>query len=572
MKKMKKRMAWSCLIVAALFPLRTSCQSALANARTSQRITKPAPTATAAELGAINEQSGDHTAFLTATIEVDGVKYARTAAGVNGAIAAATNEQTVMVLGNVSLSSPITMNRAGVTLQCTNGAGIYLDAPTNTDLVIVSASNTRITGCIFDGNSTKQSTGGYGINISSARLRHVDIDHNEIRNTWNEGIRIANASYLRITQNRLANNGQPVASAFAIDYTMQMRSASTENFVTISDNEIDESSSSIGGINLAANIVGGVIQKWHIDRNTIIVGDNGSRVELGVQAFAGALPGNIVSDGTVNGNIISGSNLTNTSTWGISVGLAGVTHGNVVVSGNSIRDTRATCIEGIGSGIVITGNSCDDTDGITVTTNSAPIDGVVVTGNVLTNGSAAFQNFAQIGISAYPSYSLRGLVVANNSIFNVPESRSCIYLNGHLAGQIKDSQVIGNFCQGQTSGMTKHAIVISQTVHVAVESNMVRDWVGKDVYGIIVGPTSIGTILSRNEALNALGTWEDQGFATLIDDLAGAPYSVKYQSFGTRSEADGSRIFCSNCKVANPCADRGTGALAKRLNGVWVCN
>jgi hypothetical protein len=35
---------------------------------------------------------------------------------------------------------------------------------------------------------------------------------------------------------------------------------------------------------------------------------------------------------------------------------------------------------------------------------------------------------------------------------------------------------------------------------------------------------------------------------------------------------NGTFYYCSDCTVANPCAGGGTGALAKRLNGVWVCN
>lgn len=35
---------------------------------------------------------------------------------------------------------------------------------------------------------------------------------------------------------------------------------------------------------------------------------------------------------------------------------------------------------------------------------------------------------------------------------------------------------------------------------------------------------------------------------------------------------DGSMIYCSDCTIASPCAAGGTGAIAKRLNGVWVCN
>jgi hypothetical protein len=36
--------------------------------------------------------------------------------------------------------------------------------------------------------------------------------------------------------------------------------------------------------------------------------------------------------------------------------------------------------------------------------------------------------------------------------------------------------------------------------------------------------------------------------------------------------ANGSLMFCSDCEITNPCNSGGTGALAKRLNGSWVCN
>jgi hypothetical protein len=46
--------------------------------------------------------------------------------------------------------------------------------------------------------------------------------------------------------------------------------------------------------------------------------------------------------------------------------------------------------------------------------------------------------------------------------------------------------------------------------------------------------------------------------------------AVTFSSLGT--PANGALIYCSNCTIANPCASGGTGAFAKRLNGVWVCN
>jgi hypothetical protein len=46
--------------------------------------------------------------------------------------------------------------------------------------------------------------------------------------------------------------------------------------------------------------------------------------------------------------------------------------------------------------------------------------------------------------------------------------------------------------------------------------------------------------------------------------------SVTFASLG--ASVNGTVFYCSNCTIANPCAGAGTGALAKRLNGVWVCN
>lgn len=46
--------------------------------------------------------------------------------------------------------------------------------------------------------------------------------------------------------------------------------------------------------------------------------------------------------------------------------------------------------------------------------------------------------------------------------------------------------------------------------------------------------------------------------------------TLTFATLGTPS--NGTFAFCPDCTIANPCAGSGTGALAKRLNGVWVCN
>jgi hypothetical protein len=56
-------------------------------------------------------------------------------------------------------------------------------------------------------------------------------------------------------------------------------------------------------------------------------------------------------------------------------------------------------------------------------------------------------------------------------------------------------------------------------------------------------------------------------------EFPGAAMRLKATVFGNLgTPTNGTIMYCSNCTITNPCAGGGTGALAKRLNGVWVCN
>lgn len=46
--------------------------------------------------------------------------------------------------------------------------------------------------------------------------------------------------------------------------------------------------------------------------------------------------------------------------------------------------------------------------------------------------------------------------------------------------------------------------------------------------------------------------------------------SSAFSALGTKP--NGTQFYCPDCQVANPCASGGTGAFAKRINSVWVCN
>lgn len=45
-----------------------------------------------------------------------------------------------------------------------------------------------------------------------------------------------------------------------------------------------------------------------------------------------------------------------------------------------------------------------------------------------------------------------------------------------------------------------------------------------------------------------------------------------FANIGTALTTNGDSEYCADCTIANPCAGSGTGAMAKRLNGVNVCN
>ena len=57
---------------------------------------------------------------------------------------------------------------------------------------------------------------------------------------------------------------------------------------------------------------------------------------------------------------------------------------------------------------------------------------------------------------------------------------------------------------------------------------------------------------------------------TIQDDGAVQLKSVTFANLPT--VANGYLIYCSDCTIASPCASGGSGALAKGINGAWVCN
>jgi hypothetical protein len=412
---------------------------------------------------------------------------------INNAIktAGAKSPSSVLISKSYTLSGSILMDQAGVTLQCTNNAHLTLANGVTKDMIYISAPNTRVTGCTLDGNRTNQ-TRGYGIKMYG-NLNHIDIDHNQILNTYDSAITGNNVSYLRIESNRIVNCSR--AEKWAIEIAMNSRATSESNY-NIEDNDIDQSSSQSSGINVACGVPGGSIKYGHIDRNRIIVGDAGATITIGIQLFTRA--GANVSNFTVDRNVITGADKTNTNAWGITLGLIGVEAADSTIRGNTIRDTRSDCIESGMSGVIISGNLCDDTIGIQIPADGVIGDGITVTENTLTNGVGTY---GQIGVSGIRGYFLRHVVISNNRIYNCPPTSRAIFFNGNPTGEILDSEISGNVIVGQTSGMRMPAIHLNHAANVSVHDNKLQDWNGP-VHAIQIEPTSRGTQVKTNSYKN----------------------------------------------------------------------
>lgn len=81
-----------------------------------------------------------------------------------------------------------------------------------------------------------------------------------------------------------------------------------------------------------------------------------------------------------------------------------------------------------------------------------------------------------------------------------------------------------------------------------------------------------GSIIFQTAPAGGSGTSQNSLSAAFTVNGDGS-VSVKSVTFANLpTQADAKLIYCSDCTVANPCAGSGTGALAKGINGAWVCN
>lgn len=177
--------------------------------------------------------------------------------------------------------------------------------------------------------------------------------------------------------------------------------------------------------------------------------------------------------------------------------------------------------------------------------NSTLFDIVGLRDGNMTLGSNTLNAPTRIGGPGVPIMNLdayRNLTLDNNT----PRQAFAITRDYSLgAGAAGIGSALGFYAKGASAVV--NAVMISGV--------LTKVTAGSEVGDIVFSPMSGGNITDR---------FTIKGDGSLV--LSG----ITFANLGTPE--NGRMAYCSDCKIANPCAGGGTGALAKRLNGVWVCN
>lgn len=90
------------------------------------------------------------------------------------------------------------------------------------------------------------------------------------------------------------------------------------------------------------------------------------------------------------------------------------------------------------------------------------------------------------------------------------------------------------------------------------------------------GTTGVGLDVATDNVLKCLTRAFGAGCTVQAQTISATtkvqPGSFAFASIGTTLTTNGDMAYCSDCTISNPCAGSGTGAIAKRLNGIFVCN
>jgi hypothetical protein len=266
-------------------------------------------------------------------------------------------------------------------------------------------------------------------------------------------------------------------------------------------------------------------------------------------------------------------------------------YGTVITANYFNKIRRAVYLQKYANGVVITNNTvwlnCGgdansaafEVDGVDQAT-----DGTFMTGNLIemvnyvygvrltgyTRRGTYQNNFFDIGVSTLGYYYAEAGSTDNTILTGEGVGPGVLVGPGALLNNVfntqsyfqihNDVRLLGSLYIDNGQFLSVNGLTGNSGIAVDGPGNLVLRANGTDQISIHQTYTQLGlTYIAGVLAFNA------DGMANRIQMGA-----VTFSLLG--SEANGSVVYCSDCTIANPCAGSGTGALAKKLNGVWVCN
>lgn len=185
-------------------------------------------------------------------------------------------------------------------------------------------------------------------------------------------------------------------------------------------------------------------------------------------------------------------------------------------------------------------------------------------------GASSFMNSAVVTVSNLPC---AGALLGQSSTTNGTSTTPA--LGTPLVTQTPNEIVFGAIDLGAIQTPTAGSGYALQVMAASAPAAAYVEWQ--------VFPTP-GTSNTAPSTLSGSTNWLEGAFTVISTPTIGTalkPWpafttsslninATTFANLGT--PANGTFYFCSDCTLANPCAGAGTGAFAKRLNGVWVCN
>lgn len=168
-------------------------------------------------------------------------------------------------------------------------------------------------------------------------------------------------------------------------------------------------------------------------------------------------------------------------------------------------------------------------------------------------------------------------LISGNSIYDIGEGgagQGILLGDGSVGGYsaqitVAANQIFRAVSQGIGLFGCEGCVISGNTVDESGLATGNVDAINVSNNAFVTGISILGNRLTPKGtglAVDDPGNWA----GLVVDSSLIAFPPTTFANLGT--PRNGTLGYCSNCTVANPCAAGGTGALAKRLNGAWVCN